>query len=150
MWTILYIFMLIAIFLVFLQYRIYNLFFKLSFLFWLLQLLGNFGWTPLFYGLHAPVPALVVLMVTFALTVTDIVMMGYLLPAAPFPDQVIAAMVLMSAYAAWLLYATSLNFYTVWWLQFPHLTWQSYTDALSLSLNPLPPREESDPDEVSA
>ena len=65
------------------------------------QLLLNFSWSPLFFGLHQIVPALVILVAILALSVATTAAFARVRPAAAW---------LMAPYLAWLAFATYLNF----------------------------------------
>jgi tryptophan-rich sensory protein len=65
------------------------------------QLLLNFSWSPLFFGLHQIVPALVILVAILALSVATTAAFARVRPAAAW---------LMAPYLAWLCFATFLNF----------------------------------------
>lgn len=77
----------------------------LAMAFWFAQLLFNGLWAPVYFAWLEPVGALVVLVAALGLTVADVVMMGLL------EDWL--AVLFMSLYAGWLLFALSLNAYTV-------------------------------------
>jgi tryptophan-rich sensory protein len=65
------------------------------------QLLLNFSWSPLFFGLHQVAPALVTLVAILALSVATTAVFARVRPAAAW---------LMAPYLAWLAFATYLNF----------------------------------------
>ena len=65
------------------------------------QLLLNFSWSPLFFGLHQIVPALATLVAILALAIATTAAFARVRPAAAW---------LMAPYLAWLCFATFLNF----------------------------------------
>lgn len=71
---------------------------------WFIQLVFNGLWTPIYFGAFSPGLALAVLWLTLLFTVFDIAMLW-------FVDTL--AFGLMIVYAVWLLFAASLNAYTV-------------------------------------
>jgi len=71
--------------------------------FWFAQLLFNGLWTPIFFGAFNPRAAFGIILVTLVLTIVDIVLLW-------FVDTL--AFAFMIVYAAWLLFATTLNGYT--------------------------------------
>ena len=67
---------------------------------WLAQIALNFAWTPVFFGAHRPVAALVIILALLAVIVAFIV--------AAWPRDRAAAC-LFVPYAAWVAFATALN-----------------------------------------
>ena len=65
------------------------------------QLLLNFSWSPLFFGVHQVVPALVILVAILALSAATTSAFARVRPAAAW---------LMAPYLAWLAFACFLNF----------------------------------------
>jgi len=72
-----------------------------AFTLFVIQLALNFAWTPVFFGLHAPGPALVVIITLLACIVATITI------AWPVTR---AASLLLLPYAAWVSFASALNF----------------------------------------
>ena len=70
------------------------------------QLLLNFSWSPLFFGVHQVVPALVILVAILALSAATTAGFARVRPAAAW---------LMAPYLAWVSFAGALNF-AIWQL----------------------------------
>jgi translocator protein len=73
---------------------------------WSIALLLNFSWSPVFFRLHQPLAALVVVFALLAAIVAFIVL--------AWPGDILSAL-LFVLYAAWVTFATTLNA-TIWWL----------------------------------
>jgi tryptophan-rich sensory protein len=95
-WTILYVLIAIAGWRVWMREGFNSTAMKL----WIAQIALNYSWTPVFFGAHLPVLALVIIVATLLVIVAFI--------AAAWPRDRVAAW-LFVPYALWVAFATSLN-----------------------------------------
>jgi tryptophan-rich sensory protein len=104
-WTLLYIFMGVAAFLVW-QKGIKNNSVRVALLIFLVQLILNAVWTPLFFGLHWLLIAFIELVVLWLFILWNIITFYRVSPAAGL---------ILLPYILWVSFASVLNF-SIWWL----------------------------------
>jgi benzodiazapine receptor len=101
-WTVLYLLMAAAAWLVWQRYGIVAAIFPLAL--FIVQLLLNAAWSWLFFGLHRPGTALLEIVVLWAAILTTLISFWRLEPLAG---------VLLAPYLVWVSFATALN-WTIW------------------------------------
>jgi translocator protein len=109
-WPILYACLLVSEWLLLRQDRGDNSLWVAAQVLWLVQFAMNVAWTPVFYGAHSVLWGFIILVFKIAVAGA---LAGTALASNPSDGATIAAFVLQLVYTAWIIFATTLNGYSL-------------------------------------